>query len=86
MKELELAYVGMINKQLDNQLIEEVPSILKQLGVEAEWDFQECSVGTYLPHRNMGWNLSRELSEYEKIEFNYGLDIVFDNFVKIIRI
>lgn len=85
MKELQLGYVGMINPQIDNELKILIPSILEDWGVKSQWEFQEATLQSELPYRIIGWSLSRELDEFERIEINYAMQ-AYNEVVKIIRI
>lgn len=86
MKELELGYIGMISREIDNDLKVDIPSVLKEMGVTAEWSYQECTLQNEPPYRNIGWELSRELTEIEKIELNIAIGEMYDTWIFIMKI
>ena len=84
MKELQVAYIGNIDRELDEVLYKEIPEMVERYQSTAEWYFQEASVREPL-YRVMGFELSSELEEFAKIELIYDIIDRYDGQVVVIQ-
>ena len=69
---LEVSYLGQINQSLDKFIKSDIPDILYELKIECEWEYQECTIKDPM-FRNIGFSLDRELTDFERIEFNCAI-------------
>jgi hypothetical protein len=82
---LEVAYIGKINQELDKNIEEGILAILDDLNIKGEWYFSESSLSTP-SHRIIGFELDKELSYDDKIEFNLAIRYIFSNTLLIVKI
>lgn len=62
---LSIIYQGLIDREFDEILKTIIPDIIEsEIGVKADWNFQECSVKPPF-EREIGWDLSRCFTQDE---------------------